>query len=137
MKNMIAGQRGITFISVVFVLAFIAVVTLFILRAFPLYNERIQVVAAMEAVAKRENSPKMSETDVRKAFMRAIAVTNIQRFSDKNIKDFLEVERPANRGDPKMMIMKYDATNKLFGELQLLLNVDAKVALTGPDTGEG
>jgi len=136
MKNMMAEQRGMTFIGIVFVIGFIVIVTLFVLRAFPLFYERTQVIAAMESVANREGSSKFSSKQVHRAFMRAINVTNIDRFTDSNIKEFLLVEKAKKRGDPKVMHLNYQATNKLAGGLQLLLMVDESVLLTKAGTGE-
>ena len=68
--------------------------------------------------------------------MKAISITNIERFSDKNIKTFLTIEKPAKHGDPKLLHMSYQATNKLFGELQLLLIVDESIPMTAQDTKE-
>ena len=136
MKNMTGMQRGMTFIGLVFVLGFIAIVVLFVLRAFPLFYEKTQVVAAMESVANREGSAKFSEKEAQNAFLKAIAITNIQRFDENNIKDFLVVEKAKERGATNSLHLKYQATNKLAGELQLLLVVDATMPLAGASTGE-
>ena len=50
MKNIFRMQRGMTFIGLVFVLGFIAIVVLFVLRAFPIIYERTQVQSAMKSV---------------------------------------------------------------------------------------
>lgn len=136
MKNIIAKQRGMTFLGLVFVLGFIAIVVLFVLRAFPLYYERTQVVAAMHSVANNEGSEKYTERDARKSFMRSISITNIQRFTDQNVKDYVTLEKPKDGSGPKILHVKYTATNPLAGGLYLLLKVDEKVPLTTAGTGE-
>ena len=136
MKNMTSMQRGMTFIGLVFVLGFIAIVVLFVLRAFPLIYEKTQVVAAMESVANREGSAKFSEKEAQNAFLKAIGITNIQRFSEKNLKDYMTLEKAKERNSPNVLHLKYQATNKLAGELQLLLAVDVTVPLAGASTGE-
>ena len=136
MKNMIRMQRGMTFIGVVFVLGFIAIVVLFGLRAFPLFYEKTQVKAAMESVVNREGSAKFTAKEAQDAFLRGIGITNIQRFSGKNIKDFLVLEKAKERNTPNVLHLKYQATNKLAGELQLLLMVDISMPLAKAGTGD-
>ena len=136
MINKIAKQRGITFIGLVIVLAFIAILVLFVLRAFPLFYERTQIVSAMQSVANREGSSKFSEREAQKMFMRGIQITNIERFNDNNVKDYVTLEKSESSGGPKILHVKYDATNKLAGGLELLLHVDESVPLTGATTGE-
>ena len=132
MKNMIAKQRGITFIGLVFVLGFIAVLVLFTLRAFPLFYERTQVVAALQSVSNREGSSKFSAKEAQKMFLKGIQITNIERFSDQNVKDYVTLEKPKEGSGPNILRVKYDATNKLAGGLELLLHVDESVPLKGP-----
>ena len=136
MKRMIANQRGMTFIGLVLVLGFIAILVLFTLRAFPLYYERTQVIAALQSVANREGSSKFSAKEAQKMFLRGIQITNIDRFSDQNVKDYVTLEKPKEGSGPQILRIKYDATNKLAGGLELLLHVNEAVALTGPTTGE-
>lgn len=136
MKKCLYRQTGITFWGLCFVLFFIGVLVLFTLRAFPLYNEKFQVVSAMNAVADRPDSTELSEGEVRKFFMRNIQVTNIERFTDRNISDHLDVLKPQKRGDPKIMHVQYEARNKLFADLELVMKFDKKLPLRGPVEGE-
>lgn len=135
MKSMTATQRGMTFLGLVLVLGFIAIIVVFILRAFPLFYERTQVMAAMESVANREGAVNYTDREAHSSFLNAISITNIERFNQKNIKDFLVVEKPKERGAPKVLHLKYQATNKLIGDLQLLLDVDVSMPLSGAATG--
>lgn len=135
MKNIIAKQRGMTFLGLVFVLGIIAILVLFVLRAFPLYYERTQVLAAMQSVAHNEGSKKYTEREAQREFMKSISITNIERFGDRTIKNYLTLEKPKD-GGPKILHMKYNATNELAAGLYLLLKVDLKVPLTTAGTGE-
>lgn len=136
MKKLAANQQGITFLGLVFILGFIAIVVLFVLRAFPLYNEKFQVVAAMKSVVSRPDAPKLKTKEVHKYFMRNIQVTNVNRFDDKNVKDYVKVIKPKKKSDPKIMHLKYEATNKLFGDLNLMLKFDEQMPLSGASGGE-
>ena len=136
MKNMFRMQRGMTFIGLVFVLAFIAIVVLFGLRAFPLIYEKTQVKAAMESVVNREGSSKFTAKEAQDAFLRGIGITNIQRFNEKNLKDYLILEKSKEKNAPNVLHLKYQATNKLVADLQLLLMVDISMPLTKGGTGD-
>lgn len=138
MKHSIKQQTGLTFIGLCFVLSFIAIVVVFVLRLFPLYNEKFQIEAAMQTVVSQPDSAKRNIADTRGAFMRALAVTNINRFNNKNIKDHVNIIKPAKSGEPPVLHVQYQATNKLFADIQLLLSFDRKIPLSGTtgSTGE-
>lgn len=135
MKHAIKQQSGLTFIGLCFILSFIAIVVLFVLRLFPLYNEKFQIEAAMQTVVSQPDAAKKNATEVRNAFMRALAVTNINRFTTKNIKDLVNVVKAEKSGQPPLLHVKYQATNKLFADVQLLLTFDKKVPLGSSGAG--
>lgn len=135
MKHSMRQQRGLTFIGLCFILSFIAIVVIFVLRLFPLYNEKFQIEAAMQTVASQPEAAKRNVADTRSAFMRSLAVTNINRFNNKNIKDHVNIAKPAKSGEPPMLHVQYQATNKLFADIQLLLTFDKKIPLSSAGAG--
>ena len=137
MKHSMKQQTGLTFIGLCFILSFIAIVVVFVLRLFPLYNEKFQIEAAMNTVVSQPESAKRSIEETRSAFMRALAVTNINRFNNKNIKDHVNIIKPAKSGEPPMLHVQYEATNKLFADIQLLLSFDRQLALAGSTVSTG
>jgi len=136
MNKLSSQQEGITFLSIVFILGIIAIFVLFALRAFPLYNEKFQIVSAMQTVVNRTDATKLKNKSAGKAFLRAIAVTNITRFNDTNVKEYLKVEKPKKKGDPKILHLKFEASNVLFSDLSLTLKFDKKMELTGSGKGD-
>lgn len=137
MKQIRAYQRGMTLGGLIIVLAFIGVLVTFAVRAFPLYNEKMQIVSAMNSIASRPDSAKMSTSEIQKSLLRSLeATTNIQRFNDRNIKDHVQVLKPAKSGDPRMLQVTYQATNKLFADLQLMLDFNQQMPLRGSEGGE-
>lgn len=129
MKYSLKQQSGITFLGLCFVLSFIAIVVLFVLRLFPLYNEKFQVEAAMQTVVGQPDAARKSLAETRSALLKALAVTNISRFNDKTVKDLVTVDKPAKPGEPPMLHVKYQATNKLFADLLLLMEFDKQLPL--------
>jgi Tfp pilus assembly protein PilE len=138
MKTTRSAQLGMTLGGLIFVLGFIAILVLFAVRAFPLYNEKMQVVAAMNTVVSRPEAASMSEKELAAAFLRNIeATTNLQRFNQKNLKDMVEVVKPETKGEPKQLRVHYQATNVLFKDLHLMLNFDHRLPLRGNASGTG
>lgn len=136
MNQRISKQTGLTFWGLCFVLVFLGIVILFVVRAFPLYNMKFQVTAAINSVTSRPDATDLSESDVRDYFLRNLQVTNIQRFNAKNVHEYVEVIKPKDRRDPKLMHVHFETRNALFDDLSLVLNFDEKKPLRGPREGE-
>jgi len=137
MRVMRARQCGMTFWGVLFIFGFIAIVVLFSLRAFPLYNEKMSVISAMNSVSQRPDSSKLTTKNIRKYFLRNIeATTNIERFTDQSVKQLVKVIKPRKKGQPRILHVKYQATSPLVAELYLLLEFDERMEIRGPNTGE-
>lgn len=136
MKKGIYHQHGITMWGFLFVLAFIAIVVLFTLRAFPLYNEKFQVVSAMNSVASRPDSAGYTLRQIQESFYKQITVTNIERFTSNNLKDYVFLEKTKKKGEPNFMRVKYTASNKLFADLYLTVEFDRSLPLNGQAGGE-
>ncbi|MCH7694893.1 MAG: DUF4845 domain-containing protein [Proteobacteria bacterium] len=137
MRVMRARQRGMTFWGVLFIFGFIVIVVLFSLRAFPLYNEKMSVISAMNSVSQRPDASKLTTKNIRKYFLRNIeATTNIERFTDQSVKQLVKVIKPRKKGQPRILHVKYQATSPLVAELYLLLEFDERMEIRGPNTGE-
>ena len=131
MKQLREQQRGMTFGGLLLVLSFIACLVMFAVRAFPLYNEKLQIVSAAESVVSQPGAEKKSVKDLQKDFLKNIQVTsNITRFTDRNVKDHVEVIKET-AGEPKKLRVHYESTNKLFKDLSLMLVFDRQLPLTG------
>jgi hypothetical protein len=136
MRRMLKNQNGITGIGIVFILAVIGGVVLIGLRLFPLYNEKFQIVSALNNVVTRPEASSFTSKQAHKSFMNSIAVTNIDRFTMKNLKDHMVVLKPKKKGDPRMLHMRYESRNKFFADIEFVLVYDKKLPMTGLSTGE-
>ena len=133
MMKTFTKQHGITMWGLIFVLAVIAVVVLFTLKAYPLYYEKFQIIASMNTAAAQPKATKMSVVDLRKAFYRSIQITNIERFNDRNLKDHVFLIKSKTAGEPNKLQVKYTATSKLFQDLFLMMEFDESVPIRGPN----
>ena len=136
MRRLLNKQNGMSGIGIMLSLAVLAGVVTIILRLFPLYNEKFQIVSAMNTVANQPDAAKMTTKQAGKIFMKGMAVTNINRFVDSNIKNHLVVIKPKKKGQPRVLHMKYEAKNKFFADISFLLEFDHKIPLSGPSAGE-
>lgn len=130
------SQQGITVWGFLFVLAFIAIVVLFTLRAFPLYNEKMQVISAMNTVVSKPDAAELTIREVQNLFYNQIQVTNIKRFSSATLKDFVFVEKSEKKDEPRIMRVTYQAKSKLFSDLYLMLEFNESKPLRGPKGSE-
>ncbi len=135
MRRMIKDQSGITAIGIVLMLAVAAGVVLIALRLFPLFNEKIQIDSVMNTMIARPDAAKLTTKSAAKPFFAAIAVTNINRFTKKNLKEHLTVEKSKKKGEPKMLRMHYESRSPFFAEVEFVLTYDKKFPLTGPSAG--
>ena len=138
MKTTFGRQTGLTMIGLIFILAFIAIVVLFVLRAFPLYNEKFQVISAMNSAATQATGGN-TDKEVAQLFLKSLqAATNIQRFNDRNLKEYVEVLKPESKGEPKQLRVHFQASNTLYQDLNLMLIFDQKVPIraAAADGGE-
>lgn len=133
MMKLLAKQKGMTLWGLIFVLAFIVILVLFTLRAYPLYYEKMQVIASMNTAASQPDAPQMNVGEIRKAFYSSIQITNINRFNDRNLKDHVFLIKSKTAGEPNKLNVKYTMTNKLFQDLSLLMEFDQSVPIRGPN----
>jgi hypothetical protein len=134
MNKMLNEQRGVTFLGWCIILAIIGYFVLFTLRLFPLYNEKMIVSSAMESIASRPGVEKMSDADVFKNFLRTVQVGGSVRFDDRSIKELAKIEKPKG-GEPRKLTIIFEVRNKFFQEIELVLNFNKSVELTGKPSG--
>ncbi len=133
---MMKNQRGITFLSWCIIFAVFGFFVLIGLRLFPLYNEKMGVIASMNSVASRTDAGKLTAYDVRKYFLRNTDINSVRRFNDANVRDHVTIEKASRAGEPKSMRVQYEARNKFVADLEFVLVFDRSVPLSGEGTGE-
>lgn len=136
MKQMSKYQRGMTLWGLSYILFTLIMIFVFILRVYPLYYEKYQYIGMLDAVAQRPDATSLSEKEAIKYFMRNVSVTNLTRFSESNLKDYMSLERSKTKGKPGVLHLKYEASNALFGDLELKMVFDRSVVMRGPGGGE-
>ena len=136
MRKQTGTQKGITTIGLVLVLAVLAGVVTIVLRLFPLYNEKFQVVSVLNTVVSQPGAAKFTTKTAGKSFMRGISITTIDRFDDRTIKENLVVIKPKKKGQPRILHMHYETRNKFFDDIYFVMVFDKKIPLSGPSASE-
>jgi uncharacterized protein DUF4845 len=123
MKHISQRQSGITALGIVLILGVLACFVLFGLTAFPLYNEYISVKTSMESTINLPPAKRKTTKDIRKYFLRNVEINGVERFTDYNIKEMVFVKKSKD-GKKKYLNVKYQATNNLFKNIFLMMEVD-------------
>lgn len=129
MKRISQQQRG-TALGIFIILCMIGGFILFGFTAFPLYNERMSVQASMESVKNLPPAKRKTAKQIRKFFLRSVQINAVERFDDYNTKDMVIIERD-KKSKKVFMTVKYQATNNLFKNIFLMMDVNETLELTG------
>lgn len=111
-------QRGLGFFGVLIVLAVAGSLILFGLKVTPLYLESFQVDAALKNIVEQPDARKLSNHQIHDKFLRHMEINGIRRFSQKNLKDALKIER--GEDGSLTITIKYQAQRELVGNLSIL-----------------
>jgi len=130
MKYISKRQKGMTAIGIMMVLAMLACFFAFGLALFPLYNEYISVKSGMQSVLNQSPSERKSIKQMRKIFQRNVELNNVERFTDKTVKELVTLKKSKD-GKKKYLNVKYQATNKLFKNIHVMMDVDETLEMTG------
>lgn len=135
MNQMKRKQGGITAIGIFLMLGVLACFVLAGLKAFPLYNEYINVLTAMKSVSNQPPAKIKSTKDVYKTFVRNAQINGVDRFNSGNIKKFASVTK-SKKSKKRMLNIKYQSQNNLFKNLFLMMDVDESIELGKPGGAE-
>lgn len=130
MKHISQRQGGMTALGIFIIMAMLACFAVFALTAFPLYNEYFSVKKSMESVLNQDPKLRSTTKEVRKIFLRNVELNNVERFTDITVKDLVNVQKSKD-GKKKYLNVKYQASNKLFQNVFLMMDVDETIELTG------
>ena len=131
MQNLKNRQHGAGFIGWSTILGLLAFFVLMGLRIFPLYNEKLMVISAMQSVSNMPNAAKMPTKDVRKYLLRNIQVSsNTVRFTDKSVKELVKVITD-KKTKKRYLRVTYEGRNEFIKDIKFLIVFDRKVELGG------
>ena len=130
MNKLIHRQKGITFLGLIIVLVVIAAFVLFGLRVFPLYNTKLGIMAVMKSVASQPNADSFSQADVWKVFYNNADIQGLRVFTEQVVREQVKLEKN-EEGSGKTIHVTFEERNKLFDDIELLLNFDETMPIGG------
>ena len=128
MKYLSKNQKGMTFLGILMILAMLGCFFLFGLRAFPVYTEYFAVKQSMKAVANQPLSKRPNTRQVRVLLLKNLDLNSVYKFNQTNIKKVAKVKK---KNGKKYLLVKYDASNRLFSNLYLTIKIDESIELPG------
>lgn len=130
MKHLYRRQRGMSPISIFLILIMLGCFLAFIFTIFPLYNESVTVKGAMEAVLSQPPANRQTVKDIRRIFLRNAEINNLERFNDNSVRELVNVRQEKDSGKTYLHV-KYQAENRLFENIYLMMDFDEVLELTG------
>lgn len=107
-------QQGLTFLSLVFLLAFLASITLLILKIGPIYLDHSKVVNALAALEKSVDVETMTEAEVRRSLDK--------RFNMNYVTDVTQDDIKVTKGGNYLkVVINYEVVKKIVGNLSVLV----------------
>ena len=128
MRYLSKNQSGMTFLGILMILAMLGCFFLFGLRAFPVYTEFFAMKQSMKAVANQPFSKRPNKSQTRILLLRNLELNSVYKFNEKNIKKITKIKK---KNGKRYLLVKYDASNRLFSNLYLSLKVDESIELPG------
>ncbi len=130
MKHISQRQKGMTVLGIFIILGMLACFFAFGLTLFPLYNEHISVKSGLQAVLNQPPAKRKTTKQIRSIFLRNVELNNVERFTDQSVKELVTIKKSKD-GKKKFLNVQYQATNKLFKNIYIMMDVDETVELTG------
>lgn len=106
-------QQGLTFISLVFVLGFIAFLTLLILKIAPIYIDHGKVVSALAALEETTDIETKTEHEVRESLNKRFNMNYVYDVTQDDIK-------VVKYGNYLKVTIEYEVVKKIVGNLSVL-----------------
>ena len=128
MKYLSKNQKGMTFLGILMIFAMLGCFFLFGLRAFPIYTEYFAMKQSMKAVANQPLSKRPNTRQVRVLLLKNLDLNSVYKFNQTNIKKVAKVKK---KNGKKYLLVKYDASNRLFSNLYLTIKIDESIELPG------
>jgi Tfp pilus assembly protein PilE len=125
MKTSPRHQQGLTFISLVFVLALIAFFVLLGLKIGPIYLNHSKVASALAEIEKTPNIEEQSEAEIRDSLSKRFNINYV----DDVTQDDIKVTR---HNDYLKVAIEYEVVTKIAGNLSVLVEFNDVIEVGKP-----
>ncbi|MDD5322356.1 MAG: DUF4845 domain-containing protein [Methylococcales bacterium] len=107
-------QRGLTFISLVFILGLIAFFVLLGLKIGPIYLDHSKVANALAEIKKSPDIESQSEAEIRNSLGKRFNINYVYDVTQDDIKVI-------KRGNYLKIVIEYEVVKKIVGNLSVLV----------------
>lgn len=111
------GQGGMTVLGMLMLAAVIGFVGLIVMKLVPMYLESFKVDQALESMSKDSGLVSSTKQDIRAKFIRRMDIEDVDRFTERNIRDYMTIEKT---GNSVSIVIEYQGRTELFGNLSLV-----------------
>ena len=125
MKTSPRHQQGLTFISLVFILALIAFFVLLGLKIGPIYLNHSKVVSALAEIEKTPDIEEQSEAEIRGSLNKRFDINYV----DDVTQDDIKVTR---QNDYLKVAIEYEVVTKIAGNLSVLVEFNDVIEVGKP-----
>ena len=125
MKTSPRHQQGLTFISLVFILALIAFFVLLGLKIGPIYLNHSKVASALAEIEKTPDIEEQSEADIRDSLSKRFNINYV----DDVTQDDIKVTR---HNDYLKVAIEYEVVTKIAGNLSVLVEFNDVIEVGKP-----
>ena len=125
MKQSPKHQQGLTFISLVFVLALIAFFVLLALKIGPIYLNHSKIVSALAEIEKNPDIEEQSEAEIRGSLNKRFDINYV----DDVTQDDIKVTR---HNDYLKVAIEYEVVTKIAGNLSVLVEFNDVIEVGKP-----
>ena len=116
MKQLERGQRGISFVGLIFVLVVLAFVGLIGLRLFPFYMTSFKIDKAMTAVVEDPGMRDESVRSIVRSIVKRLDIDSVTFITEKNFNDYVVL---SNDNGKIVIDVYYDEEAPLFANIFL------------------
>lgn len=117
-----AKQQGLTLIGLAIVLGFIGMITLSVLKVFPVYMEHLSVQTSMEAIEVDPRVKNMSVGQIRELFRKKLDMNQVTSVNAKQAK--------IGRGIGELtFVIEYEVRKDYFANIDLVLSFKDEFAM--------
>ena len=117
--NRRSRQQGMTLFGWLTVLVLVGAGALLVLKVVPVYLESFKVARAIESVTQDPSLSQMTKRDIYKKFVARMNVEDVDRFHQRNVHKFLNIQRTGNK---VTLSIEYQTVTPLIGNVSLLID---------------
>lgn len=118
-------EEGITFISLVFVLLVLGMLTLFGLKLIPIYLESWKIDSGLQGVIQDSAVSAMTAAEIRESLLRRWDIDSVTRINHNNFQKYVKIAKQKGRVS---INVEYDAAAPLFRNLTLVAHFNKSVS---------